>query len=320
LKRLGLSDSAIDAAWPTWWSKDADASSSAKAELRFSIARKLGVDPRTIFDDTQEPQFVWRNEAQFKALTTETPLEKAAIASFGMSVARELISATPTEAFPFRAIRAAELRATILKSKPYVRLLDIIAFCWGIGIPIVHTRVFPLRAKRFHAMVVRVRGRHAIILGKESRYPAWIAFHLAHELGHIFSGHVDDDAILVELEPEEKKEATDAQESASDQFALELLTGNPNPLVLPNIERVFSKQLAQHSLKIADAIQIEPGTICLCFGYSTRQWATANGAMKYIYGQPKPIWRDINKLAIAQMRLENVNQDSRHFLSAVLGQ
>src|SRR5262245_58890952 len=69
LQKLGFSDTAIDAAWPEWWSVDADASASANAELRFSLARKLGLDPRSLIEN-DEPRFVWR-EAKYKHLTGE---------------------------------------------------------------------------------------------------------------------------------------------------------------------------------------------------------------------------------------------------------
>ena len=86
LKRVGLSDSAINAAWPDWWSDDADPSSSARLELRFSVARKLGLDARSVLDEEGVPRFIWKDEARFKHLSGETDLERAAISSFGRSI------------------------------------------------------------------------------------------------------------------------------------------------------------------------------------------------------------------------------------------
>ena len=58
LQDVGLSGPAINAAWPRWWSEAAEASSSARAELRFSLARKLGLDPSSLLDESAEPRFV----------------------------------------------------------------------------------------------------------------------------------------------------------------------------------------------------------------------------------------------------------------------
>ena len=89
LKEAGLSDPLIEAAWPAWWSDEALASQSAKAELRFTIARKLGLNPRSLLHD--EVEFIWKDEARFKHLSNETDGQKWALTSFGMSACRILV-------------------------------------------------------------------------------------------------------------------------------------------------------------------------------------------------------------------------------------
>src|SRR6266478_1051876 len=84
LRGFGFTDPAIDAAWPSWWSDEAESSFSAQTELRFSIARKLGLEPRSLLEDETEPRFIWRDEARFKRLSGESDLERAGITSFGM--------------------------------------------------------------------------------------------------------------------------------------------------------------------------------------------------------------------------------------------
>ena len=64
LRDLGLADSAITAVWPTWWSEDADISSSARADLAFTVARGLGIDPASLMGN-EVPRFLWRAEARF---------------------------------------------------------------------------------------------------------------------------------------------------------------------------------------------------------------------------------------------------------------
>ena len=83
LRELGLSSAAIEAAWPGWWSDEANSSLSAQAELRFGVARRLGLDPRSLLDDREAPRFMWREEARFKHLSGEGELEQAGITSFG---------------------------------------------------------------------------------------------------------------------------------------------------------------------------------------------------------------------------------------------
>src|SRR5215213_786663 len=108
LRAVGLDDAAIAAAWPVSWSEAADASLSARAELRSSIARKLGLDPHSLLEDEGEPRFVWRDEARFKRLSGETEPEKWALASFGSALGAILVSGTG-DAHSLGSITASDL-------------------------------------------------------------------------------------------------------------------------------------------------------------------------------------------------------------------
>ena len=152
LQRIGLSQPIIDAAWPTWWSDAAEASVSARTELHFSLARKLGLDPRSLLEESDEPRFVWRDNARFKNLSGESGLEQAGLASFGTVLATLLIRALPAYR-DFRDTTAAEIRRLLLgTNRRVIRLVDMLALCWSTGIPVIHPRVFPWRQKRMAAM------------------------------------------------------------------------------------------------------------------------------------------------------------------------
>jgi hypothetical protein len=152
LHDAGLSDQAIDAAWPTWWSEEADGSASARAELRFALARKLGVSPKALSDDRVE--FVWRDTARFKHLSNEGAAQQAALASFGVAVAHLLLQGVE-EGLSVAPPSASDLRDAIRSGgAPFVDLTSLLATCWALGIPVIHLRVFPLATKAMHAMVV----------------------------------------------------------------------------------------------------------------------------------------------------------------------
>lgn len=322
LSGLGLSDSVINAAWPTWWSDDAESSASARAELRYSLARKLGLEPRSLLEDQQTPQFVWKDTAQFKHLTGETDVEKWALTSFGTALGGLLLSITDGSTL-LGERNAVELRSAILDQQPYVRLVDLLSLCWSVGIPTVHLRVFPWRQKRMTAMTIRVERGNAILLGKDAQYPAQIAFYLAHEIAHICLGHLRSEGIIVDLEREfdiDPPYFPDPQEVLADQFALTLLTGSPNPVVLPSGRGWNSRSLANAALAAADDLQIEPGTLALCFGYSTGKWAVANRALSYIYKLPKPAWLEVNSIAARQLAISELPDDLSNYLKKVLGE
>ncbi len=320
LKKLGLSDPAIKAAWPRWWSDEADSSVSARVDLRFSVARKLGLDPRSLLDDEQQPRFVWHDEARFKHLSGEGDLERSAITSFGKALGSVLITASPPS-IPITGSTAQGMRSLILREKQrYIRLLDLLSLCWSVGIPVIHLRVFPWPQKRMAAMTVRVDDRCAILLGKDSMYPAQIAFYLAHELAHISLAHLTSDHVIVDLEQAVPSlEEADVEEGSADRFALELLTGDPRPVVLPSGPHYSARELARVALNSADKLRVEPGTLALCFGYSTKDWATANASMERIYSSAKPVWSEVNNIAQTQLALERIPDDALDYLKAVLG-
>lgn len=323
LRGFGLSDSAISAAWPRWWSDEADASPSAQAELRFSVARRLGLDPRSLLDDREDPRFLWREEARFKHLSGEGDVERAGITSFGRAVGAIVVGATPTPDVNIAGARALDLRRQILQSgRPFVHLLDLLSLAWSFGVPVIHLRVFPWTHKRMAAMSVRLGDRCAVLLGKDSGYPAPIAFYIAHELGHLALAHLAADRLIVDLDDvNPTAQADDGEESAADEFALELLTGDRRPTVLPLVTgRRSARELARVALGSADALHIEPGTLAQCFGYSTGEWATATRALTHIYARSIPTWTVVNAVARRQLKLDRLPEDATDFLDVVLGQ
>ena len=323
LRGLGLSDSAISAAWPHWWSEDAEASASARAELRFGIARRLGLDPHSLLEQRDEPRFLWREEARFKHLSGESERERAGITSFGRAIASILVNASQPPAGDLAGVAAHDLRENILVSgQPFVTLIDLLSLSWGLAVPVVHLRVFPWPQKRMAAMTVRVGDRSSVLLGKDSSYPATIAFYLAHELGHIALQHVAADRQIVDLEDETPAaDSEDQEEQEADAFALELLTGLPAPIVLPTGPGgVHGRALAHAALESAQDLRVEPGTLALCFGHSTGDWRTANAALGHIYTDAQPMWTYVNAVARQQLALGDMPVDAFAFLDAVLGE
>lgn len=323
LRELGLSDSAVRAAWPSWWTEEADLSPSARADLWFSVSRRLGLDPRSLFDEGR-PRFLWQEEARFKHLSSEGEVERAGITSFGRAVASILVAAAPTPAAAISGMSAGDLRRNLLSDdQPYVTLLDLLALSWGVGVPVAHLRVFPWPQKRMAAMTVSVGERWVVLLGKDSLYPAPIAFYLAHELGHVALSHVASDRLIVDLEEDSPTlTSDDEEEQAADRFALEVLTGKTRPTVLPDERRARSSstELARIALSAADTLGIEPGMLAQCFGYSTGDWKTATGALKVIYRPGMPVWEQVNAVARQQLALAELSADWVEFLDSVLGE
>src|SRR6266498_2563647 len=232
LRQAGIANAAIDAVWPQWWSADAAKSMSATVELTYTVARRLGLSPRALFDGSA--QFLWRDSTKFKNLGTSTEHEQSILAAFGIAIGKCALTATKRVQFPHLP-GAATLRETILAQGHVVNTPELLNFCWSLGIPVVQLRVFPLTQKRMHAVTVRVQDRYAILLGRESKYYAVVAYLLAHEIAHILLGHLEHNDSLLEIDDPLTSESPDDEEIQADHFALELLTGTDNPQVYSDI-------------------------------------------------------------------------------------
>ena len=314
LREAGISRAAIKAAWPSWWTKEVEETPSGRAELRFALARRLGLEPKPLLGERVE--FIWNDEAKFKHLSAENEAQRAALTSFGMSIGRLLLRATPTaEVAP---TPADLLREAILAGNPFVDLGSLLSTCWALRIPVLYLRVFPLEAKSMHAMVVRSGGRFAILLGRDASYPAPVAFTLAHELGHVMLGHLDDSPALVDLEDPALGNDGDDQEQEADGYAMTLLTGSSNPDIQTNLDRFNAPTLASAVLNAAATYRVEPGTLALCLAYRRGAWPVAMSALRFIYRDRKPVWREVNGIADYELDWDALGDDAAHYLRNVM--
>ena len=315
LSRAGISRRTIRAAWPDWWSDELEASPSARTELRFVLARRLGVSPRSLLGERVE--FVWNDDVLFKNLTAEDGKERAALASFGIVIGRALISGAG-QGRSLVGIEASTLRQAILANRECVDLVSLVSVCWALGVPVVHLRVFPLESKRMHAMVATVGDRAAILLGRDARYPAVTAFSLAHEVAHVALGHAAGATAIVDLKDPASTRSTDPQETEADRFALTLLTGRPDPVIQPSTERFTARALADAALNAAPRYAIEPGTLALCLGYQLNAWPVVMASLRYIYSEGQDVWQHINEIAMKQLDWTEISGESTVWLNSVL--
>jgi len=315
LRSAGISKAAIAAAWPSWWSEEVDRSPSGRAELRFTLSRRLGLSAKPLLGERVE--FVWNDEARFKNLKAGSEPDRAALTSYGVVIGRLLLRAVRKDK-DIQSRNPYQLRDAILATHKYVDFHSLITTCWALGIPVVHLRVFPLETKSMHAMVVTVEGRCAILLGRDASYPAPVAFTLAHELGHIMLRHLEGAVALVDMEDAAAAIGSDPQELEADAFALTLLTGSAEPVIQTNVSVFNAQTLAKAVLDAGPIHRVEPGTLALCLAYQRNAWPTAMAALRYIYTTSKPAWQEVNGIANNELDWDSLGADSVQYLKNVM--
>jgi hypothetical protein len=121
-----------------------------------------------------------------------------------------------------------------------------------------------------------IDGRPVIVVMNARKSPSWLAFIIAHELGHIHLGHVKPGQTLVD----EKitSEAEEKSEREANDYAVTLLTGQVD-LGLQSSHRLNQHQLAFAARSYGEKYRVAPGVAALNYGFTTQNWAVASAAV-----------------------------------------
>jgi hypothetical protein len=299
---------------PDWW-EDCIALNPAGYEQAITLlARNLGLDPRSLQEEGAPLRCREFNHPKYKLKPSDTPEQVAVATCIAARAAQLACRAMPASVAELPS-SAVEIRGAILNTGVVcIRFEVLLDYCWRIGIPVLHVSEFPAGARKPDALAVIVDGRPAIVLCKHTEYSAWLLFHLAHELGHIILGHLQDVSILVD---EEVKADTDTEETEANQFAVELLTGYKQRSYNYG-DRITAMRLAVVALAVGRDTDVDPGFIALSHGRMTGNWGAANGALKVIERKPDALAM-MRACLLQYLDRERLSRDSGEFLMRITG-
>jgi hypothetical protein len=226
-KELGLTAAQVKHFVPQWWSDEAAADDTALLELQVVLARRLNVSLDTL--QLAQPKPTFRSATRrFKTVHPDASTQLAVASGVGHGLAQVLGTACTREVTT-ESISAPALRAELLRSGAAVTLESLCLWLWEHGIPVVHISNWPKQLRRPDAMCVRVAGRAVVMVVRKEATPARLAYLVAHEAGHVMSGHLrsDSNAVLVDdtLPVDDQGFAEDEDEAVADTFAIEVLGG-----------------------------------------------------------------------------------------------
>lgn len=163
-------------------------------------------------------------EVQFKAGDAEAA-SKSPLIGMAHRICEWAIQASDLPPNGKMPNNADDLRRVIVAESQRLTLRTVAEWAWNAGIPVV-----PVAARGAFAAASWKVGTRPVIVLKDSRPAAafWL-FDLAHELGHVALGHVRTRGVVDVDSP--TLNTTDAQESAANQFALDLLLTRPRELL-----------------------------------------------------------------------------------------
>lgn len=321
-KELGLSAAQVKHFVPEWWTDKAAEDDTALLELQVVLARRLNVALDTLQSAQPKPQFRSATR-RFKTIHPEGSTQLAVASSVGHGLAQVLAVACKAPVSDV-SVSALKLRKLLLDGRQAVTLDALCAWLWEHGVPVVHITNWPKQLRRPDAMCVRVGTRPVVMVVRNETAPARLAYLVAHEAGHVMSGHLkaDNNAVLVDdtLPVDDQGFAQDADERVADEYALDVLGGHDLRAAAGSLGggRHDELQLAVAALKAAKAAKLEAGQVVLAWSRQTKNWKLGALAMKYLLTtQAAPVV--INDVARAQIDASALPADAREHLKQLTG-
>ena len=285
LKTLGVPDAYLrHVALPEWWNDEIALNPTGYAQALGYVSRSLGLDINILLNPDAPLTFSPIPQAKFKLKKNTTDSEVNQNAHLVLRVVKTAVAAfqhNSTKALP---LTAAAIRQEILATgQPWVGLENLLRWCWNNGIPVLSISHLLAHAKKMDGLAANIDGCPAIALCTKNPQPAWLLFHLAHELGHVILKHVGNSSVLLD---EEIKSGCnfDKDEQDANEFAHTLVADRMkfcSDLLIPG------EELAKTAEKLGEEHKIYPGFIALNYAWNHKQpvWGCANSALKFLEPQ-----------------------------------
>jgi len=313
LSEVGLPERFVrEKALPEWWDTELEKEPVAVLEAAGYIAKRLGLDVASVLNPDAPIAFKKRNNPKFKK--RQGTHEECLLMVQGLaSRVAEMVTYASKSKFKDTVPNAFEIRRQILKNKPWVDLDGLLQFCWSFGLPVVHFSAdLPPNCRKVDGMAARLNNCPAIVIISRQRSSARLAFILAHELGHIACGHVTDGIIVDEDINEEEQ---DIEEIEANDFAIKLLFGECR---YQWTQRLDASLLVCFASINSKKDKIDPGVIISNYGWTTKNWEVAGGALKKIEPEANAP-KQINSYLDKNLDWERLDQDSEEYLRLITG-
>lgn len=307
----------LETAVPSWWTPEAEASPNGLEHLKLLLAQYLGLDMAVLLRDGEIKPIApsgmsFKRSSDLQHVKPPDPN----LAYFSRVV--KSLAGTIEPSLPIPTV-ASELHSEILgkTDAQCVTLAAILEYCWSHHIAVVHVDNFPVEKKGLDALVYRVKDRYVIIVARaiDPGAAARASFIIAHELGHIALGHVQENTGIIDDPSEDERHRRD--EAAADAFAAEILSGGR----YKRSWRGGSKRadtLAERAQTHGKQWKIDPGVLLWRCAYEEGLWSNATAAMRYLKPLPVSTHQFINDVAWKFIDTARVSKDTLHTIERTL--
>lgn len=301
---------------PDWWEDDLATDPGNRRLAELTISRTLKIPLQSLAEPSSPLSLEGAREVRFKRwqATEESRLLPA------VAVARRvfelvLYSATNLPTLRLEGSDPDVLRERILAQSQYVTLSSLVQYSWDFGVPVVHLDSLPDGAKQVDGMAFCVAGHPCIALASSKRSPAWLTWHLAHEMGHVARAHLHTGAAIdIKIDFNSQQ----AEEQEANLFAKDFVYGKENRSGFTSVRHITGEKLAAQSRSAGAMHRIYPGCIATSYGFNMNAWGTAQKALNALgvsEGGPETIRKALSE----RIDLDRLTETDRHFFSKATG-
>ena len=311
LNQVGIKKAFAKKIFPDWWDDSIASDEAGLQQAHLYVSRAFNIELASLEKTNLVPSFR-QVEHKFKLNSNVTVEDVSVGAHYVTAIAKLALKAIHTTSLA--VIKdPAELRAHILKTSQFVNLNSLLGYCSEIGIPVLHIEKLP--SKKMIGLAIRIDGKYAIVLSKKA-HPAYLLFHLAHELGHIAKGHLTKDGFIADTKIGSNN-TNDADEKEADAYAIRLLNGAEVQYTTQG-KLASGIQLYVAALAKAESIQVDVGHIILNFANTNKCFPLANIALKHLPGSDSGA-DVVNKALFKTLNHELLSDDQLQLLVTATG-
>lgn len=314
LKKLGLDQQYVRRfGLPTWWDDELNYSKSAVLEGAGHISKCLNVDLTSLLEYGQEARFKrLSQEPKFK-FQQQGEKEIPQVARQIASRVAKMVGASTALEFSHIPSTSESIRNSILSQHSRVDLDSLLHYCWSIGIAVVYFNEYPKQERKIDGMIQWIDDRPVIVLSSGKKKSANLAFHLAHELGHLALGHLEEGILL---EGDISKKSDNEEEKQSNYFAAQLLLGIYDGFLRESRFR-NARQLESRIKKIClNYPAVDPCILALNYAWYSKNYGMAFKVIDFfgdIDGD-----KVINQLLEKKINWDNLNDDDEDYLDKIV--
>jgi len=304
-----------DVVLPDWWEDSLATNPANRALAEAAIARYLGFKISQLRNPENSLSAPPASNFCFKRLRRTKPSEIMPAAIVAQKAAK-LIADHLSGVSKFIGIKSAQQIRNSILGDSLVNLYALVRYCWHNGIAVIHIVPdrLPRLSKKFQGVCLYCSQTPVVVLGSGKTSPPWLAFDLAHEIGHIMLGHVKaDDRLLVDLDIDSRV-GNDQQDKDANTFATEVLTGQKRMQFKE--QGLTSPNLASEARTYGHQNAIDPGTVALIYGRSADRWSVAQNALKYL-GESTGAHEFISQSLKEHVAVDGMTESTVRFLSSL---